>query len=394
MNYTPESELRKRLDKFQKALRKKGIDGAIIIQRADLFYFSGTGQAAHLVVPSSNDPFLLAKKNFHRAQMESNLPIIEPMPTMKSFPSKVQSILGKVHKIGMELDVIPTNLYFKYKKMFPQSEIVDVSSLILKIRMKKSEFELKIIKQAGKMNDEMFSKIPDFLEVGISEVEFAGRLEAFYRKKGHQGGIRMRRFNQELYYGHVMSGSNVAIPSFFDGPTGGSGVSPSYPQGAGFKKIVKNEPIWIDYAGVLGGYIVDQTRIFAFNSLPDKLIKAYDTVLAIVRFLKENCKPGVLCTDIYDGSYEIAKKEGLENYFMGYKSDVKWVGHGVGIELDELPVLAKNFKMPLEKSMVFAFEPKFVFPDIGGAGIENTYYVTDSGVEPLTTFSNDVQLIY
>lgn len=393
MNYTPESELKTRIAKIQEKMVAKQIDGILIIQRADLFYFSGTGQNAHLLIPSSGDPVLLVKKNIDRAVEESGLSHIEALASIKALPDKVRSIFGHPTMIGMELDVIPANFYFNYQKMFPKIEIVDASLLIREVRMIKSDFEMENLKRTARMNDRMFGKVSDFLKIGISEVEFAGHLEAYYRSQGHQGAIRMRGFNQELFYGHLMSGTNLARPSFFDGPTGGSGVNPSYPQSAGYKIIAENEPIMVDYVGVLDGYIIDQARIFVFNSLSDKLVRAYEAALRIKSYVIENAKPGVICSELYDRANDIAKDNGFEDYFMGYGEKIKFVGHGVGLELDEFPVIAKGFNMLLEKGMVFALEPKFVFPDEGAVGIEDTFYVTDTGLEPLTTYSDAIQYL-
>lgn len=391
MNPTPESELKTRIAKLQEKMVAKQIEGTLIIQRADLFYFSGTGQNAHLLIPSSGDPVLLVKKNIDRAVEESKLSQIEALSSMKDLPDKVQSIFGDPKRIGLELDVIPANLYFKYQKMLSEIEIVDASLLIREVRMIKSNFELGNLKRTAKMNDQMFGKVSDFLKIGISEVEFAGRLEAFYRSQGHQGTIRMRGFNQELFYGHLMSGTNLAMPSFFDGPTGGSGVNPSYPQSAGYKIIVENEPIMVDYVGVLDGYIVDQARIFAFNRLSDNLVRAHETALKIKNYMIKNAKPDVICSDLYECANDIAKENGLEKYFMGYGEKIKFIGHGVGLELDEFPVIAKGFNVPLIKGMVVALEPKFVFPDEGAVGVEDTFHVTDTGIEPLTIYPDTIQ---
>lgn len=393
MNYTPASELQNRIARIQEKMVARQIDGTIIIQRADLFYFSGTGQNAHLLIPSSGVPVLLVKKNFDRAVKESRLSQIEVLSSMKALPDKIRSIFGQPKKIGMELDVIPANLFISYRKMLPEIEIIDISRLIREVRMIKSAFERENLKRTAQMNDQMFGKVSDYLKIGISEVEFAGHLEAFYRRRGHQGAIRMRGFNQELFYGHLMSGINLAMPSFFDGPTGGSGVNPSYPQGAGYKIIAENEPVMVDYVGVLNGYIIDQARIFVFNSLSDKLVHAYETALKIKNFVIGSAKSGVICSELYDHANDIAKDNGFEDYFMGYGEKIKFVGHGVGLELDEFPVIAKGFDMPLEKGMVFALEPKFVFPDEGAVGIEDTFYVTDTGLEPLTTYPDAIQYL-
>lgn len=390
LHYTPQSELNARIKKLQDELAANDIDAALIIQKADLFYFSGTCQNAHLIVPASGAPVLWVKKNIKRAQRESALDIITTLSSLKDISAQCLA-LNRKGKIGMELDVIPANLFFKYQKVLEPMEVLDISKIIRKIRSVKSGYEIEHIKKAADLNFAMYSSVAGILKTGATEIEMAAELEAVMRRKGHQGGIRMRTFNQELFYGHLMSGWNAAYPSFFDGATGGMGLNPSYPQGAGFKKIERNEPVLIDYAGVHNGYIIDQTRIFVIGELSDKLVAAHNVALDIKRRIAGIAVPGSNGKDLYETAYHMVTEAGLKNHFMGYGDQLSFIGHGVGIELDELPILAKNFDFILEPGMVFALEPKFVFPDEGVVGVEDTFVVTETGAKQLTCFDDAIQ---
>ncbi len=395
MNYqplccTPLVELEKRTALLQEMIKRNDLDGAIIIQNADLFYFAGTIQRSHLFIPAEGDPVLLVKKNCERAVRESELRNIIKFPNLKDLPVMLESLLGhKINRIGFELDVIPANLYFYYQKLLGSVEIIDISNLIREVRSIKSSYEIEVIKRAAKLNYIMFSHVKEFLHEGMTEVEFVSKLEAVYRQAGHQCFIRMRGFNMEIVYGHMMSGYNLAVPSFFDGPTGGSGLNPSFPQGSGYKKLERNEPIMVDYVGVLDGYMVDQARIFCIGQLSTRMIYAYNVAIEIQERVKEIAKPGVSCADVYDAALQISNKNGLKEHFMGYPDPVSFIGHGIGIELDELPVIARGYNVPLQKDMVFALEPKFVFPE-GAVGIENTLVVTPQGLENLTVFDENI----
>jgi Xaa-Pro aminopeptidase len=390
LHITPLAELVARKERLQGLLQDKKIDGAIILQRADLFYFSGTGQDAHLLVPATGEPLLLVRKSFDRARRESHLPVIEHFPGKKGVREVIRSNFRQIQKIGMELDVVPANQYLRFCAMFPETEIVDVSPLIRDIRMIKSEYEIGKLREAAVMSDRMFATVHEVLELGITECTVAGRLEGYYRSLGHQGYVRVRSFNQEVFYGHLMSGANLTTPSFPFAATGGSGLNPSFPQGAGTKIIAANEPIMVDLAGVYDGYIADQTRIFVFGQLPEQLVAAFDTALSIEQYLKEKATPGALCSDLFAATEHIAAKAGLGNHYMGYGPRARFVGHGVGIELDEWPVIAKGIDTPLHEGMVVAIEPKFLFPDIGVVGLENTWVVQSDGLEALTTFPNEI----
>jgi Xaa-Pro aminopeptidase len=384
LHITPIEELLTRKERLQRLLRDKAIDGAIILQRADLFYFSGTGQDGQLLIPASGEAVLLARKSFERAREESRLPIIRKFPGYKELPAAVCSTFRPSGKIGMELDVLPANLYLRFRSMFPEADIVDVSPLIRQLRMIKSDYEIGKLREAAAMSDTMFAKVPEFLEPGISEVTFAGRLESYYRSLGHQGGVRLRGFNQEVFYGHVMSGANLAIPSFFDSATGGSGLNPSFPQGAGNKLLGPNEPIMVDYVAVHDGYMADQTRIFVLGKLPQRLLEAFEAALRIEQYLRENAIPDARCGELFAATQNLAREAGFAEHYMGYGEKVRFVGHGIGIELDEWPVLAEGINTRLEEGMILAIEPKFLFPDLGAVGLENTFVVRRQGLESLT----------
>ncbi|MHB8984250.1 MAG: M24 family metallopeptidase, partial [Carboxydocellales bacterium] len=293
--------------------------------------------------------------------------------------------------LGFELDVLPVNNYLQYAKIFPESTLVDVSGLIKQLRLIKSTYELNLLRDTAKIMDRVHQQIPGVIKQGMTELELSSIVEAMARREGHEGFIRMRAFNQELYYGHLLSGANAAVPSFFDGPTGGLGLSAAYPHSASNRVIENNCPIIIDYAGVKNGYIIDLTRVYSIGELPEQLIRAFDGTLLIQKEVIKAVKPGVNCGDLYELALSKAIDLGYGDNFMGFApSQAKFVGHGVGLELDEMPVMAKGANTKLATGMVIAIEPKFVFPGVGVVGIENTFVVNENGSERLTTVGDDL----
>lgn len=392
MRLTPAGELTRRITALQKLLQQKGVDGALIVDSADMFYFAGTAHRAHLFIPAEGKPLLMVKRSFTRALGESALEDIIPLANVKDLTKMLNEYgYNNLATLGLELDVLPAALYLLFQKLFEGAQIVDISGLIRSVRMVKSSYELEVLRDAAQLNYTLFSRVKDYLKEGITELELAGQLEMVYRLAGHSGRVKMRGFDQEVYYGHVLSGTNGAIPSCMESPTGGLGVSISFPQGAGYKKIAQNEPVMIDFVGVLDGYLADQTRIFCIGQLPDKLVHAHETALRIQEAVKQMAIPGALCEDIYRHAINMAAESGYGEHFMGYSEPVSFIGHGIGIELNEWPVLAPGFKTPLEKNMVIALEPKFIFPE-GAVGIENTFVVGEKGLETLTLF--DETIIY
>ncbi len=371
-----------------------GLDAALIVQRVDLFYFSGTGQDAHLFVPAEGSPLLLVRRSFERAVQDSPLEHVVAVKSLSGLKKSIErEYSGPLKRLGMELDVLPVNNYMLYSKLFPNAAISDVSPLIRETRMVKSQHELQMIRQAALMNDALFSAVGEILKEGMSEIEFAGLLEAQYRKNGHQGFVRVRSFNSEVFYGHIMSGANLAVPSCSVGPTGGPGLNPTMPQGAGSKIIKRHEPVQIDYVGVVGGYMVDQARTFFIGEPPEKFLKIHATALAIQEALISQGRAGTKAEKLYDTAMHMAAEAGLTEGFMGYPQPVTFVGHGIGLELDELPVIGRKSPHVLKEGMVIALEPKFILPGEGLAGIENSFVVTEEGLEKLTNFDDAIQAL-
>lgn len=390
LSLVPKSEIQQRIDRLQQLLQKQQIDGVLLAQNVDLYYFTGTMQNALCYVPKQGAPILYVKKSVVRAEFEAHVEV-QPLGKLRELGSVLTERFGSIYKLGLELDVLPYTTASFYKRLFAESEIVDVSFAIREIRSVKSAYELEQIERAAKILDDTLRKVRSSIHIGMSEVELAAKIEYEFRLQGNMNLWRMRGFNQELALGMVASGSAASTPTYFDGPAGGLGISTASPQGASFRGIQANEPILIDVSMVTEGYMVDQTRIAVIGELPAKLLEAYEVARTILRKVEGLGKPGVAWQDLYLTSIQMAEEAGLSEYFMGFGADqAKFLGHGVGIELDELPILAKGFTQTLQEGMVIAIEPKFSFPGQGVIGIENTYVVTSSGLRSLSVTSEEI----
>jgi Xaa-Pro aminopeptidase len=294
----------------------------------------------------------------------------------------------------MELDVLPANLYFMYNKIFKKARVVDISPSIRSLRAIKSSHELKLITKACQMADRVAAHMGEILSAGLSEISLAGRVEAFARHLGHQGVVRMRLWGNELFYGHLMAGESAAVPSYLASPTGGSATSPAVAQGAGYRPVQANEPVLLDYCFAHQGYLADHTRIFAINGLSKDLLDAHEAMYALQEEVKKAARPGVTAGAVYDLAMELARKAGYADHFMGTgEQRIRFVGHGIGLELDEFPFLAQGQQMPLEEGMVIALEPKLIFPGKGVVGVENTHVVTADGLKQLTHYPDAVTIV-
>ena len=392
---TPKSELEERIKKLQLQLNDNDIDAALILQKADLFYLSGTIQDAHLYIPAEGEPLLMVRKTFDRAFAESSLQHIAPLNSPKQIPDFLREYdLRLPDTLGMELDVIPANMHQTYKKIFDKAHTVDVSNLIRHVRAVKSTYEINIISEAAGFSDMVAESVKEFLREGITEIEFAGLVEARARKLGHQGVLRMRLWGGEMFYGHIMAGPSAAVPSYLSSPTGGSAISPAVAQGSSFRPIKTHEPVLVDYVFAHKGYISDHTRIFSIGEVPDELQRAHAAMLDVQAMVKKEALPGVKAGEIYDLAVNLARDMGYEENFMGVGQErIKVIGHGVGIEIDEYPFLAKGQQLELLKGMIIALEPKLIFPDVGVVGIENTHVVTKSGLKQFGQFNEEISVV-
>lgn len=381
------SESEKRISRLQEELKGKGIDGALIIYPIDVYYFTGTRQNSTLWIPADGNPVLMVRKSYSRAKSESLVEDTRPFPSSREFPTIFPD---GVARVGMTFDIIPVQQYNYYAKMLPGRELVDISAINREIRSVKSEWELEQLRQGGSSLCDIFRQVPEFLREGMRELDLAAEFEARLRRAGNEGYIRMRAFNQELFMGLAVSAS-AGDPGFFDGAVTGRGLSSASPQGASRELISRDVPVFLDYTGVFNGYITDMTRIFVIGKLDQELQHAFDTSLKIQEMLVSELKPGAICEDLFLKSLAMAEEAGLGKHYMGAPGEnARFVGHGVGLELDEFPVLAQGFKVPLVAGQTIAIEPKFVMPGKGVIGIENTFAVSASGGVKITSMDDAV----
>jgi len=383
-------EARQRISRMQSLLNEKGLDGALFIFPIDVYYFTGTRQNSTLWIPACGEALLLVRKSLSRAREEAAIADIRPFPSSKEFPA----LFGDdIKKIGLTFDVAPVQQMNYYAKLLPGRELVDISGLNREVRSVKSPFELEQLRQSGSALCGVFAQVPQFLAAGMREVDLAAEFEYRLRKAGSEGYVRMRAYNQELFMGLAVSAGGASY-GFFDGAVTGQGLSNAAPHGASRLPVRENEPIMVDYTGVFNGYITDMTRIFVIGQLDPELQRAFDVSLEIQAYLQGALKPGAVCEELFQAALEIASQAGLGQNFMGMPGEqARFVGHGVGLELDEFPVIAQGFKVPLQVGHVIAIEPKFVIPGKGVIGIENTFAVSPEGGEKITDMPDSITFI-
>lgn len=393
-------EHRGRIARLQHKMERAGIDLYLVTHNVDIYYLTGSMQTGYVVVPRCGEAIYLVKRSYRRAQKESTVRVA-PLGSSRQLGETLRSSFEQLFSresaivIATEFDVLPVQQYERLKAVIPGASWADGSRLFRELRMIKSPYELSLIRVAAAAANQAFEAAAAFVRPGMMEIELIAHIEREFRLQGHIGMMRMRGYNQELITGMVASGSAGAEPTYFDGPAGGRGLTPASPQGSSRKTIEMSEPILIDIGCCIDGYVIDQTRTLTIGELDDELQRAYDASEVILRETEKRLKPGTICESLYQDALELAKSYGLRDHFMGHGEDqVKFLGHGIGMEIDEWPVLAHGFKQLLQEGMVIAIEPKFTFPGRGVVGIENTYLITTEGYETLTVAAEGLRTIF
>ena len=390
--YTPQEDLEGRLNKLKIGMNREGMEGVLVVEKMDRYYLSGTTQDGYLFVSLEGRPLLMIKRELERAKVESPLEDVVPIKSMHELPSLIQEHRGRLPRtLGLEFDVLPVREYFRYQDIFSGAKLLDASGLIRDVRKIKSPFEIDLMSAAGEIGIKVYHEGVKILREGMSEIEFAGLLEAAAKSYGHEGLLRVRALNYEAYSWHLLSGPAGGIVSQTDSPMGGLGLSPAFPVGASLRPMKAHEPILVDFGTCYQGYQADETRMFSIGHMKKKFIDAYKACLEIHDAVLDQTRPGADCEALFIDTLKLADKLGYKESYLGPPGlQTRFIGHGIGLELNELPFLAKGQSYPLEKGMTFALEPKIVFPGEGSVGIENTVVVTKDGFEVLTPLEQKI----
>jgi Xaa-Pro dipeptidase len=357
---------------------------AVIFSKINLYYFTGTMQEGMLIITKNGEETFWVRRSYERALDESLFPNIEPMNSFRDATKRVSGLLDTVY---LETEVVPLALYQRFQKYFPFKNVKSVDAQICDVRAVKSEYELSLTRKAGKIDKHLLEDVvPEMLREGMSEVDLATELFSVAVEDGHDGLCRFGMFDTEMFLGNICFGESSIYPSYFNGPGGSYGMSPAVPLiGSRDRKLRKGDLVFIDVGCGVEGYNTDKTTTYMFSSpLPQYAINIHNKCVDIQNEAAAMLKPGSVPSEIYNSIMSNLDEEFLQN-FMGFGNrKVKFIGHGVGLQFDEKPVIAEGFDEPLQEGMVFALEPKRGIEKIGMVGIENTFIVSAKGGECIT----------
>ena len=391
------SEIKNRINRFYELMngRYPDWDIVLIFDRVNQYYFTGTIQDSILIFTKSSGAHFFVRKSYSRAMMESNF---ENIYQMNSFSDIIGVLGNREYENGYaETSKVPIDLFNMANKHIKIKNLNSVDAVLEYQRSIKSDAEIEIIKETGQKHiDFLLNVIPDIIEENMTELDFAAKSNYELMKHGHHGTIRFSMFQTNPMSGQIAFGDNSTYPTGFDGPGGSKGLHPSQPHfGDSERRLKKGDLIFADIPYSMYGYHTDVTRIYIFDDKPDETIKkAHSECLRIEKIIASHMKPGAVPAYIYDDVIKQADKKYIDN-FMGVKGEnVKFLGHGVGLYINETPVLSPKFREPLEKNMVIAIEPKISIDGIGMVGVENTYIITDDGCQCITKGGEEIIEVY
>lgn len=378
----PEKELETRRKLVQKGLREKDIDALFLIQRVDVYYLTGIWRRGIFYLPSEGEPLLFLDASPGSEGDRPGIYETVKIASLEEVSPTVRDFYGMLPRvIGFENDVLPVTDFNVYRGLFPEAECVDGSSHILEARRIKSDWELARMEETAGLTGQTFEHGKSIIQPGMEEMAFAALLEGFARVQGREReNVRVRDYQTEGYAWHVLSGKSGGMVGLLDSPASGEGTSMAFPCGAGYKRIEAHEPVMVDFGFVSKGYHMDETRMFSVGPMEGRAMKACEAAIAIHDAVLSRVKPGVTVDELFQHSVEKAEELGYGDQYLGPPGNkVSFIGHGIGLELIEGPIIATGKKDRLQPGMTFALEPKIVFQDEFIAGVESVFVVTEDG---------------
>lgn len=351
---------------------------ALITDNASIFYLTGRIFAGYIRLRPGAEPVYYVKR-----------------PSVLTGPGvikirKPEDMDIRETTIGLELGSLPYADAERLLRACGAVKAENISPAIMEARSVKTPLEIELLREDGVRQTAVYAAVPALYRPGMTDIELQAAIEYKSRLEGCLGIFRVYGPSMEIHMGSVLTGENSDEPSPYDFAMGGRGLSPALPVGASGEEIMPGKAVMVDMNGCFNGYMTDMTRMYSLGPLPQKALEAHRCSVDICHCLAAAGKPGAEAAALYEMARAIAGEYGLADCFMGHRQHAGFVGHGIGIQVNELPVLSPRSKNVLTEGNVIAIEPKFVLPGFGAVGIENTYVCTPGGLERLTPAPEEI----
>ena len=380
-------EFRQRLNNLREQMETAGIDIAIIHFFIDIYYFSGANQLSTLIVPRDDDPTLFVQVGIDVARKDSwirDIRALEGMNSLRDFLS-----VGKNGNVtfGINEDTVPGTLYRKYRESFPAAKFMNISPVIQKIRSIKSDKEVNLIEKTAAVSSLGHAHVREVLKPGLTELDLSAAVEHAIRRNGHSGCSITRRGGYALPAGPMaISGPKLGVISGNGAITmTGTGLSPALPMGASQRKMTHGDMVAVDVSTHVNGYHSDEARMYIIGQPDEQQENAFEVIFNAYQAAIDAIRPGVRSREVYYAAVNVIERAGYLDYFAAFSRYPKYsyLGHGVGLEAIEFPLIDPRNETVLQPNMVIAIEPKLIAPH-WGCSLEDTILVTDDGYRVLT----------
>lgn len=380
------NDLQLKWARLQQAMRQEGFDGCLLSVDVNLYYTTGRIYSGYFYLGAEGDPWFFVKRPSGFSD-DRVLYLRKPEQLPELF---AEHGIPMPKNLLLEADELTYTEYERLRQIFKPDNLSNATLYMRLLREIKTPWEIGQFRISAARHAEVYAGIPDCFRPGMTDLEFQFEIEKRMRQHGSIGLFRAFGANMDIFMGSILAGENAETPSPFDFALGGGGIGPSCPLGANGTLLKEGTAVMVDMAGNYTAYMTDMTRVFSVGKLSDLAYRAHQTALDIQQEIEATARPGTICSELYERAARKAEKEGLSSYFMGTRQQAKFVGHGIGIQINELPVLTPRSKEALQPGMVFALEPKFVIPSVGAVGIENSFLVTEEGLEKLTLCTEEI----
>lgn len=350
--------MNKNIYKIRLLLKEKSLDGILLYKPENRRYVSGfTGSTGYVLITETDAKFITDFRYIEQATVQCDGFEIIETGNKKTIVDVLNELT--LFKLGVEEDYMTYGQFIELTNKLMGTKLVPLEGAILKLRSVKTSDEIKNIKKAANIADRAFEHILKFIKPGLTELDIALELEFFMKKKG-------------------------ASKLSFE-PIVASGKRSSLPHGIASDKIIETgDMITLDFGCVYNGYCSDMTRTIVLGRADDKQKEIYNIVLEAQKTSLKAVKPGITGAELDVIARNIINDNGYGQYF-GHG-----LGHGVGLEVHELPRINACGNVPMEPGMVITIEPGIYIPNFGGVRIEDLVLVTDKGHEVLSKSTKDL----
>jgi Xaa-Pro aminopeptidase len=379
-------ELSHRWKAIQKEMARKSADGCLLADNVNLFYVADRVYSGYFYLPQEGNPLFFVKRPIG-LEGENVFYIRKPEQIAEIL---LQQGITLPQALMLELDEMPYNDIVRLQSIFRPTETLNATTAVRSVRAIKSEYEIGQMRHSARLHAACYAQVPKLYKPGMTDIDFSIEIERLFRRQGALGHFRVFGQSMELFMGSVIAGDNADNPSPYDFAMGGGGLHNSLPVSTNGSVMMPSTTVMVDMGGTFTAYMSDMTRVFSIGRVSPLAYKAHQVALEIQSDIEAMAKPGVATCDLYKRAIELAKKHELTPYFMGHSQQAGFIGHGIGIQINEQPVLAPRSKDELKEGHIFALEPKFVIPGVGAVGIENSFAVHKTGIEKLTVLNEEI----